>query len=94
MKTSKLKGRRMWALYTSLGYAIVYENLVSCPREEEAAPVAVVPLNDPVALVDLAATAIAKQNGYGAEYAPKFWLTASAVLTAIGVLPKQRKGLK
>lgn len=94
----KLKARRMWANPQEMReyYMCLTSHCDPSTDRENTLPVAVIPLDDPVALVDLAATAIAKQNGYGAEYAPKFWLTASAALVAIGVLPRARakKGRK
>lgn len=98
MKTkTQPRPRKMWANYyhqqavTLHASRFAAEGFAACfGLERCAVRVAVIPLNDPAELVNRAATAIAKERGYGAPYAPKFFLAASAALAAIGVLPKSR----
>jgi len=108
MNTSKpnqskkpMKARRMWTnacehddmlyLYPDKKEALFQ----SSPDDPHAGvPVAVIPLDDVEALIKKASVAISMERGYGWAYAPKFGQAASDVLTAIGVLPKRRKGHK
>jgi hypothetical protein len=93
-KTTKLKARRMWANH--------YDRRTDCfPKErgarhmaentasDIAVPVAVIPLDDVQALVNKVAAAIDNKIICGS-------LTdiTRAALTAIGVLPRARKGRK
>lgn len=96
MKTPKLKARRMWANPADFGEQSMRLTAHRDPSSDRGnvVPVAVIPLDDAEALIDQAASAIAKWRGYGVEYAPHYYSAASSVLAAIGVLPLARKGRK
>ncbi len=96
MKTPKLKARRMWANPIDFGEQSMHLTAHRDPSSDRGnvVLVAVIPLNDVEALIDQAASAIAKWRGYGVEYAPHYYSATSSVLAAIGVLPQQKKGLK
>lgn len=97
MKTSKLKARRFWANYYdgvpilhtkkdearfgSFGYGI----------QHPVVPVAVIPLDDTNKLVRDAANIFSMQE---INFEQETEVSMRAALEAIGVLPKQRKGLK
>ena len=93
MKNKPIKARRMWANYYPENPArpILHysrKNAASCvlPNATHAAiPVAVIPLHDVGALVTTAASAHVWSDGTSRE-------AMTAALTAIGVLPRTRKG--
>lgn len=94
MKNKTIKARRMWANYHVEGYVCLYSTKGRCMNsaaEHVAIPVTVIPLHDVPALVATAACA-----HYDALRLAKGRVTNGdlmiAALTAIGVLPRQRKG--
>lgn len=98
MKTKpKLKARRMWANYkTTTSHPRVFCTADDCHGDNEwtdharvAVPVAVIPLDDVPALVRAAGDAFAAS--YDGHLCKS---DIVAMLTAIGVLPEQRKGRK
>jgi len=84
---TKLKARRMWAdpqLYNRDAILFSYKD-----RLPDDIPVAVIPLDDVTALITKAGDAFsASYDGHLCQS------DIVAMLTAIGVLPKQRKGRK
>jgi hypothetical protein len=106
MKTPKLKPRRMWAnCYTNDKALYAHPSKRAAILRSfghaslNAVPVAVIPLDDIEALVARGAEAIAIGQGHpwggrGESVGHVFRMDARNVLTAIGVLPKQRKGRK
>lgn len=94
MKTSKkLKARKMWANYYAQGQSMsihgskkLAQNLMEFEPTHQAVPVAVIPLNDVDSLVRKATDAYFSSLERNTE---NRWRDA---LTAIGVLPRQRKG--
>lgn len=99
-KTVQPKPRRMWANYYPDGDIVLHSlKTLAAPSADpnanyRAIPVAAIPLNNVDNLIERAASAIAKERGYGPQYAPKFFPETISSLVAIGVLPKQRKGRK
>lgn len=94
MKKSKLKARRMWAnCYSSDNALYAHPTKQAAIRRSfghaslNAIPVAVIPLDDVEALIQKAAEAYWQTPQTHTE-------SVRAALTAIGVLPKQRKGRK
>ena len=92
MKTEpKLRARRMWANYYG-DFVACHNTRSSAMREGDhheqfiAVPVAVIPLDDVEALVEKAKTA------FNLEGSGLFTPAMRAALTAIGVLPRTRKG--
>lgn len=94
MKKSKLKARRMWANFYRKGCAC-HPTRRACDdamRKDlivTTVPVAVIPLDDVPALVRTAGDAF--HDSYDGHICQA---DIVAMLTAIGVLPKQRKGRK
>ena len=96
---TKAKARRMWANYYPSGIVLHPSKASAINGSEktarpEALPVAVIPLDDIDTLIVAAAAA-----HYRCEHEGKIGLLTNgdcmrAALTAIGVLPKQRKGRK
>jgi len=97
MKTkSKPRARKMWANYYADGTCRIHSTKKNawswrCFTEDKssvpaAVPVAVIPLDDMEALVEKAKTA------FNLEGSGLFTPAMRAALTAIGVLPSQRKG--
>ena len=98
MKTPKLRARKMWANYypeaTICAPSKRLALLRSDPRKpNQAVPVAVIPLDDVGAMIDRATSA-----HYNAVQAHPYHVQTpgamTAALTAIGVLPRARKGCK
>ena len=84
----KLRARKMWANYHAEGYVFLYSVKSHCMNsaaEHVAIPVSVIPLDNPEALVHCAyeASRLPGEDGL---------TQMRAALTAIGVLPRQRKG--
>lgn len=94
MKTFKPKARRMWANYYPdfPTMTAVHETRARALGGSSGAvtpvPVAVIPLDDPEALILKARDAYVS---HGVAYSQ---VQMHAALIAIGVLPKQRKGRK
>lgn len=90
MKTKTIKARRMWANYYR-DTSVLHETrrmaalCIAPGAMHKVIPVAVIPLNDPEALVHCAyeASRLPGEDGL---------TQMRAALTAIGVLPRQRKG--
>ena len=95
MKTKpKLRARRMWASYYKGGFVFLDEKrnyaLDNAAKDylHAAIPVAVIPLHDVEALELEALEAFLDDKGITSQSGLR------AALTAIGVLPKARKGRK
>ena len=104
MSTAKLqpKARKMWANYYAQGQSMsihgskkIAQNLMEFEPTHQAVPVAVIPLDDPEALVARAAEAFyeLEHEGY-CERRRVDYSYMRAALTAIGVLPKSKGGRK
>ena len=92
----KLKARRMWANYYNADEAAYFHptqgearRMSSGAARHEAVPVAVIPLDDVPALIRIAGDAF--HDSYDGHICQA---DIVAMLAAIGVLPKQRKGRK
>lgn len=94
MSAPKLKARHMWANPQEMREHYMCLTAGRDPSEdrENTLPVAAIPLDDVEELIERASVAISIERGYSWAYAPKFRLAARAALTAIGVLPRARKG--
>lgn len=91
------KPRKMWANYYPDGDIVLHglEPLAAPSAGPNAnyrvIPVAVIPLNDTEELLRQAHCAFESENTH---FESNNWHCLRAALTAIGVLPKQRKGRK
>ena len=92
MKTSKFKAQTRWvAHYDDKTIACISPSRAEarqwCPTGGTTTRVAMIPLDDPEALVTTATSAHVWSVGTSRE-------AMTAALTAIGVLPRQKKGRK
>lgn len=94
MKTKpKPRARKMWANYHAEGYVCLYSIKGRCMNssaEHIAIPVAVIPLDDQGALIAKATAAFLAEDRKPESWIPDDCMVAA--LSAIGVLPRQRKG--
>jgi len=97
MSTPKLKARRMWAnCYSTDNALYAHPTKQAAIRRSfgqaslNAIPVAVIPLDDRDALVQIARDEVFRGNLRDEDS----YTVANRVLTAIGVLPRAKKGRK